>query len=289
VGKARVVSGYVLACTVAGTSGSVAPTLKNYGLNIVDGTVTWQLLAPATYAGILLGTGSNENHLVQCDFSGAFSLSVSIQSTVATTYLTNCVMSAPISLQTGNWTSITNCELGGDITIQGSYAGRTLIQGNFGVTGAINILVGSNVNNFVIADNLLNGGTITVAAGTSDRHRIHGNPNCTIVDSGTGTDKVVVTKFGALVASPAGGTGYTTGAGGTVLQSTSKSTGVTLNTVTGAITMHNAALAAATIVSFVFTIGAVAISRTGDPATGDFIDAKVIRTFGDVPDDLSTL
>ena len=38
-----------------------------------------------------------------------------------------------------------------------------------------------------------------------------------------------------------------------------------------------------------FNIGAVAISRTGDPATGDFIDAKVIRTFGDVPDDLSTL
>jgi len=36
-------------------------------------------------------------------------------------------------------------------------------------------------------------------------------------------------------------------------------------------------------------VGAVAFSRTGDPATGDFIDAKVIRTFGDVPDDLSTL
>jgi hypothetical protein len=35
--------------------------------------------------------------------------------------------------------------------------------------------------------------------------------------------------------------------------------------------------------------GAVAFSRTGDPATGDFSDAKVIRQFGDVPDDLSTL
>jgi hypothetical protein len=34
-------------------------------------------------------------------------------------------------------------------------------------------------------------------------------------------------------------------------------------------------------------VGAVAFSRTGDPATGDFSDAKVIRTFGDVPDDLS--
>jgi hypothetical protein len=36
-------------------------------------------------------------------------------------------------------------------------------------------------------------------------------------------------------------------------------------------------------------VGAVAFSRTGDPATGDFGDAKVIKKFGDVPDDLSTL
>jgi hypothetical protein len=36
-------------------------------------------------------------------------------------------------------------------------------------------------------------------------------------------------------------------------------------------------------------IGAVAFSRTGDPSTGDFGDATVIRKFGDVPEDLSTL
>ena len=36
-------------------------------------------------------------------------------------------------------------------------------------------------------------------------------------------------------------------------------------------------------------VGAVAFSRTGDPATGDFSDAKVIRKFGEVPDDLSSL
>jgi hypothetical protein len=36
-------------------------------------------------------------------------------------------------------------------------------------------------------------------------------------------------------------------------------------------------------------VGAVAFSRTGDPATGDFSDATVIKKFGDVPDDLSTL
>jgi hypothetical protein len=36
-------------------------------------------------------------------------------------------------------------------------------------------------------------------------------------------------------------------------------------------------------------VGTVAFSRTGDAATGDFSDAKVIRKFGDVPDDLSAL
>jgi hypothetical protein len=35
--------------------------------------------------------------------------------------------------------------------------------------------------------------------------------------------------------------------------------------------------------------GAVAFSRSGDPATGEFSDATVIRKFGDVPDDLSVL
>ena len=36
-------------------------------------------------------------------------------------------------------------------------------------------------------------------------------------------------------------------------------------------------------------VGAVAFSRSGDPATGDFSDAKVIRKFGEVPDDLGAL
>jgi hypothetical protein len=36
-------------------------------------------------------------------------------------------------------------------------------------------------------------------------------------------------------------------------------------------------------------VGAVAFSRTGDPATGDFSDATIIRKFGDVPTDLSVL
>ena len=36
-------------------------------------------------------------------------------------------------------------------------------------------------------------------------------------------------------------------------------------------------------------IGAVAFSRSGDPMMGEFGDAKLIRKFGDVPEDLSGL
>jgi hypothetical protein len=37
------------------------------------------------------------------------------------------------------------------------------------------------------------------------------------------------------------------------------------------------------------SVGAVAFSRTGDPMIGEFGDAKLLRKFGDVPDDLSGL
>lgn len=36
-------------------------------------------------------------------------------------------------------------------------------------------------------------------------------------------------------------------------------------------------------------IGAVAFSRTGDPGTGEFGDAQIIRKFGSVPDNLTDL
>lgn len=51
--------------------------------------------------------------------------------------------------------------------------------------------------------------------------------------------------------------GYATGAGGTVTQATSKSTGVTLSKATGQITMNAAALAASTTVTFTLTNTAI--------------------------------
>jgi hypothetical protein len=36
-------------------------------------------------------------------------------------------------------------------------------------------------------------------------------------------------------------------------------------------------------------IGAVAFSRTGDPGSGEFADAVLLKAFGEVPSDLSAL
>jgi hypothetical protein len=57
---------------------------------------------------------------------------------------------------------------------------------------------------------------------------------------------------------PTGGIGYIAGAGGTVTQATSKITPVTLNTISGEITMHNAQLAGGAAATFTLTNSAIA-------------------------------
>jgi len=71
-----------------------------------------------------------------------------------------------------------------------------------------------------------------------------------VLGAATGTS---LTLTGNNVISSTGKHGYTTGSGGTVIQSTSKATGVTLNKSTGQITLNAAALNADTTVSFTLT------------------------------------
>jgi hypothetical protein len=78
-----------------------------------------------------------------------------------------------------------------------------------------------------------------------------------VIGAATGTS-LALTSFlatpGSIINNGGSGkVGYAAGAGGTVTQATSKSTGVTLNKQSGKITMDAAALAASTTVSFVLT------------------------------------
>lgn len=75
------------------------------------------------------------------------------------------------------------------------------------------------------------------------------------IGAATGTS---LTTTGAIVSTGTGGVGYATGAGGTVAQGTSRTTGVTINKRCGAITMFSAAgsATAATFTVINSTVGA---------------------------------
>jgi hypothetical protein len=82
-----------------------------------------------------------------------------------------------------------------------------------------------------------------------------------VIGVATGTSLAVTGALTSSSTAVAGaGIGYATGAGGTVTQATSKSTGVTLNKTCGKITMNNASLAHDTIVTFTLTNSTIAAS-----------------------------
>ena len=85
-----------------------------------------------------------------------------------------------------------------------------------------------------------------------------------------------IDSSGNVLVTSAAGLGYGTGSGGTVTQSTSKSTGVTLNKPTGLITMSNASLGANTNVSFLFTNSIIV---SGDLVLVNIFDNASLNTY----------
>jgi len=68
-----------------------------------------------------------------------------------------------------------------------------------------------------------------------------------------GVERMRINSSGNVLVTNAAGLGYGTGSGGTVTQTTNKSTTVTLNKPTGQITMSNAALGAGAVAQFNFS------------------------------------
>lgn len=92
-------------------------------------------------------------------------------------------------------------------------------------------------------------GTGTLVFGTS--------PTLTTPNIGAATGASLTASGAITSSSSTAGIGYSSGAGGTVTQSTSKTTGVTINKVSGQITMNNAALGAGSEAKFTVTNSAV--------------------------------
>jgi len=131
-----------------------------------------------------------------------------------------------------------------------------------------------------------------ISSGTNENVTFDAKGSGTITLNGTGTGNVVLgraatgvslTTTGVIASSGTAGIGYAAGAGGVVTQATNKSTGVTLNKVTGQVTMNNASLADATNVSFTVTNSTVAatdvvqvVHSSGGTAGAYHVEANAI-------------
>lgn len=84
-GTVVTLSGYMIQCKTSGTSGGSAPSLKNYGNNITDGTAVWVLAGNATGAALQIDTGSSEVYGTDVDMTGATAYGVYMSNTLSGT------------------------------------------------------------------------------------------------------------------------------------------------------------------------------------------------------------
>ena len=171
--------------------------------------------------------------------TGSGALVFGTSPTIATATLTTPTMTTPI-LGTPTSGTLTNC---------------TGLPISSGVSG-----LGSGMATFLATPSSANLAS-TVTGETGSGALVFGtSPTLTtpVIGVATGTSLAVT---GLLTSSGTAGVGYATGAGGTVTQATSRTTGVTLNKTTGAITLVSAA-GSTTAASFTVTNSTVAATDT---------------------------
>lgn len=172
----------------------------------------------------------------------------------------------------------TDLELG--VTAAASFTADTVLatrlrnaQGVEVMTASVAITAGNSVyagasGKVAATGTILIGTALDAATADGDHIRVirTGTNSSTAIGVATGTSLAVtagITSSGATGA----GIGYATGAGGAVSQLTDRTTGVTLNTLSGAITTQATSLAAAAEVTFTVTNSTVAV--------GDVIVASI--------------
>lgn len=89
-----VTQGYKLQCTVAGTSGGVAPTLAPYETDITDGTATWRMAQADAASSIDVDSGCSYAVLEDVDMTGPFEQGLLVHDSLATTPPQKIVMRA---------------------------------------------------------------------------------------------------------------------------------------------------------------------------------------------------
>lgn len=264
-----------------GPNGSSNPTFK-VNANTASAATGLEVVGAAAAGGLAvkaISSGTNENMTIDAKGSGT----VTINGTA-----TGAISLARNTSVTGTFAASGNVAINTDKFTVTAASGNTAVAGTLAVTGAAtlsstlgvtgNVAVNTNKFNVTAASgNTAIAGTLGVTgdvAVNTNKFTVTAASGNTLVagtlditgDVAVATNKLVVTaSSGAVVSassvkssSASAGVGYATGAGGTVTQATSKSTGVTLSKISGEIVLNNEELADAAIATFTVTNTAVA-------------------------------
>lgn len=184
---------HLIQCQISGTSSLTSPTVKNFGVPMVDNTVTWLYNRENNYTGFLISTGAGENHCVLIDLSGNYSNSFAVDPGVGAvnnvTTISDSILASPTFINTGSYVTMRNCEIGNDITVAAAMNGSFIFSQNT-FLGAHNLTMGSGVANFIISENNFSGGAVSTT-GASDHYNIVNNIRVTVTDGASGSNKTV--------------------------------------------------------------------------------------------------
>lgn len=258
-----------------GPNGATNPTLATDS-SVASAATGLKVIGRAAAAGadiVVISSGTDENLKIDAKGSGTVSINTTGTGAIAlganTAVTGTLAASGNVAINTDKFTIAAasgNTVVAGTLTASGATAvdvasATAFAVGNNGATNPA-FLVDSNTASQATGVKVTGAaaaGGVAVAAissGTNEALTIDAKGSGTITLNGTGTGAVTTPR--ALTSTGAtAGVGYATGAGGAVTQDTSRTTGVTLNKTTGAITLVSAA-GSTTPFSFTVTNSAVA-------------------------------
>lgn len=238
-----------------GRQGSTSPAF-NVDASTASSATGLNVKAAAAAGGLavsVLSSGTNENLTIDAKGSGTITLGGTSTGSVVHTRATT--LSAALTY--------------GGVTLSNAVTGT----GNMVLSAGPTFTGTTNFATISASGTVLGGGGIFTGDGASfgwgaGTASIVGNSSANVFVFYTASterlrisNSYVATTVGIVSANPTGGIGYATGAGGAITQGTSRTTGVTLNTVSGDITLFSAA-GSTSFNTFTVTNSAVAATDT---------------------------
>jgi len=223
---------------------SLALTIANLGVSTAGGNGLTIIESSAGGGAYIKTTNNSEGTIATFQFDTSQDNNSGLPSTILTTFSSLDATKLTGTLAAARLPAFT----GGDVTSSAGSAVLTI--SSLDATKLTGTLAVARLPAFTGGDVTSSAGSAVLTIGASR------------VTSSMLNLTTVAASSSILTSSATAGIGYSAGAGGTVTQATSRTTGVTLNKVSGVITLNSTSLAAGTQATFTVTNSAVSATDT---------------------------